>query len=389
MPSSGVESRIPLSEPFIDGNEWEYVKECLDTGWVSSAGAFVDRFESGIRDVLGIEEAVATSSGTSALHLALLAVGVKPDDEVLVSSLTFIAPANAVRYTGAHPVFVDASPDSWQMDIDLVEDFLVNKCKRTGDGTLNLETGRRVIAVVPVHILGLCVDMGPLLSLADRYGLKVIEDATEGLGAKYEGESLGTMGDIGCLSFNGNKLITSGGGGMAVTRSADLAKRMRYLSTQAKDDAVEYVHFEVGFNYRLTNVQAAIGYAQLETLDQRVQAKKRIANFYERAVQTLDGLRLMPSPSWCDASYWLSTVTVDPQICSIGSRGLMGALRERGIETRPLWQPLHLSRAQAGNQALGGTVSEHLNRVCLSLPSSVGITDDELSRVSEAIRRAI
>lgn len=388
MSSDDAESRIPLSEPLLSGNEWRYVKDCLDTGWVSSAGAYVDRFESGIREALDIDEAVATSSGTSALHLALLVSDVQLGDEVLVSSLSFIAPANAVRYVGAHPVFVDADPETWQMDIGLVEDFL-SGCDRNSKGVFNPSTGRRVSAVVPVHVLGLSVDMDPLLDLASRYGLKVIEDATEGLGARYKGDALGTLGDIGCLSFNGNKLITSGGGGMAVTSSPGAAKRLRHLSTQAKDDPVEYVHSEVGFNYRLSNVQAAIGYAQLETLESRIEAKKRIARFYQGVVRDIKGLGFMPTPSWCDSSYWLSTVTVDPELCHMDSRGLMVTLRDAGIEARPLWQPLHRSSAHHGERALGGKVAEGLHRLCLSLPSSPGLTDHDLERVGKVIEATV
>jgi perosamine synthetase len=264
QPTPPRDKFIPLSEPSIGGNEWKYVKECLDTNWVSSAGAFVDRFEAELAAYAGAQYGIATSNGTSALHVALLAVGVLPDDEVIVSTLTFIAPANAIRYVGAWPVFMDADATYWQMDVEKLADFLNNGCKWQDGQLKNIATGRRVSAILPVHILGHPCDMDPIIALAEKYGLKVIEDATESLGAQYKEHAVGTMGHVGCFSFNGNKLLTTGGGGMVVTNDSALAERVRYLTTQAKDDPLEYVHNEVGFNYRLTNIQAAIGCAQLE-----------------------------------------------------------------------------------------------------------------------------
>jgi perosamine synthetase len=378
---------IPLCVPEIGGNEWSYVRECLDTGWVSSAGAFVDRFEGEVAARAGTAHAVATVNGTSALHVALLLAGVERDDEVVVSSLTFISPANAIRYLGAWPVFIDAEPDYLQMDTGRLADFLERGCEWR-DGVLrNRQTGRRVRAIVPVHILGHPVDMDPVLALADRFGLRVVEDATESLGATYRGRPLGGLGDVGCFSFNGNKLVTTGGGGMLVTNDAALAARARYLTTQAKDDAVEYVHGEVGFNYRLTNIQAAMGSAQMERLDDFLASKRRIAQRYADTLGGVDGLTVMQEAPWASSAWWMYTIQVDEARCGIGSRALMAALGSRGIQTRPLWQPVNRSPAHAAAQPMDCPVAQTLNRMALSLPCSVGLTAAMQDRVITEVLR--
>jgi perosamine synthetase len=376
---------IPLCEPEIGGNEWTYVKDCLDTGWVSSAGAYVDRFEGMLAEAVGTDFAVATVNGTSALHLALRVAGVQTDDEVVTSALTFIAPANAIRYVGAWPVFVDAEPQYWQMDVGRVAAFLQRDCRRDGGIIRNVRTGRRVRAILPVHILGHPVDMGPLLVLAREYGLVVIEDATESLGAQYNGRPVGQLGDVACFSFNGNKLVTTGGGGMLVTDREDWARRARYLSTQAKDDAVEYIHQEIGYNYRLTNVQAAIGVAQLERLAERVAVKRAIARRYDAALSAVPGIRRMRQAPWAESVYWMYTIRVDVAAFGMGSRELMRHLAQRGIQTRPLWQPLHLSPAHRWAQAEGGAEAARLNREALSLPCSVGLSEEQQTRVIQDI----
>jgi perosamine synthetase len=364
---------VPLCEPALLGNEWAYVRECLDTGWVSSVGGFVDRFERSLAEAAGVRHAVATVNGTAALHIALLVAGVEPDDEVLVSTLSFIAPANAIRYAGAWPVFVDAEPGTWQMDPERVAAFLAEGCVWRDGALRNRTTGRRVRAIIPVHILGHPVDLEPILEAARRYNLAVIEDATESLGATYRGKPVGALGDIACFSFNGNKLITTGGGGMIVTDRAEWASRAKYLTTQAKDDPVEYVHHAVGYNYRLTNVLAAMGVAQMERLDQCIAAKRRIAARYADALAMLPGITPMTSASWAKSVFWLYTVLVDRDAAGLGSRELLAALSQRKVQTRPLWQPLHRSPAHAGSQVLGGQVAERLHRDALSLPCSVGL----------------
>lgn len=384
-PPAMADVAVPLCAPEIRGNEWAYIRECLDTGWVSSAGAFVDRFEGEIAARAGAAHGVATVNGTSALHMALLLAGVEREDEVVVSSLTFIAPANAIRYVGAWPVFIDAEPVYFQMDPDGLRDFLVQQCDRRNGTLLNRRTGRRVRAVLPVHVLGHPVDMEPVMALARQFGLPIIEDATESLGATCRERPVGGMGDVGCFSFNGNKLLTTGGGGMLVTNDGALAARARYLTTQAKDDPIEYVHHAVGYNYRLTNIQAAMGSAQVEQLDAFLDAKRRIARRYGEAFADVPGLQVMQEAPWASSAWWMYTIRVDEARCGIGSRDLMTALGARGIQTRPLWQPLHRSPAHADAPPAECAVAEALNRAALSLPCSVGLAPAEQDRVITAI----
>lgn len=379
--------QVPLAVPAFSGNEWAYVKECLDTGWVSSVGPFVDRFEREVASYLGASHAVATTSGTAALHVALLVAGVRSDDEVLVPALTFIAPANAVRYVGAWPVVVDVEPEYWQMDPRRVDAFLRQECEVRHGLLRNRRTGRRVAALLPVHVLGHPCDMDPLITLAREFGLRVIEDATESLGARYRGQPTGLLGDIGCLSFNGNKLITTGGGGMIVTNDAAWAAKAKYLTTQAKDDPVEYIHREIGYNYRLTNVQAAIGCAQLERVADYVAAKRRIASMYAQRLSGIPGLKTMKEALWAESAWWLFTVLVDPDTYGMSSRHLMGVLGAAGIQTRPLWQPLNRSPVYAGAPGGDCPVAERVHAQALSLPSSIALSAEDQQRVIEIIRR--
>lgn len=392
LPAPAVPTRapfIPLCVPEIRGNEWTYVRECLDTGWVSSAGSFVERFERELAAEAGTAHAVATVNGTAALHVALLMAGVEAGDEVVVSDLTFIAPANAVRYAGAWPVFIDAEPAYYQMDVERLQEFLRQRCVFSGGVLRNRETGRRVRALLPVHILGHPVDMDPVLALAREFGLPVIEDATESLGARYRDRPVGGLGRIGCFSFNGNKLLTTGGGGMLVTNDASLAEQARYLTTQAKDDAVEYVHGAVGFNYRLTNLQAAMGSAQLEQREAFLAAKRTIAARYELAFAGQPGIRPMAEAPWARSAWWMYTILVDDAVCGIDSRALMRALARCDIQTRPLWQPLHRSPAHAGSPPADCPVAERLNRMALSLPCSVGLDAAQQDRVIATISRIL
>ena len=379
---------IALCVPEIRGNEWTYVKECLDTNFVSSVGPFVDRFERLVAEYLGARHAVATVNGTAALHIALLVAGIEPDDEVLVSALTFIAPVNAIRYVGAWPVFIDAEPDYWQMDSARVAWFLQRECEWRHDELRNRTTGRRVRAIMPVHILGHPVDSDPMLDLAKTFDLAVIEDATESLGARYRGRMVGRLGHVACLSFNGNKLITTGGGGMVVTDNAEWAQRARYLTTQAKDDPLEFIHGEVGFNYRLTNIQAALGVAQMEQLDDFIAAKRQIAATYAAALQDVAGITPMPEAAWASSVFWLYTVLVNESEYGISARQLLGRLAACDIQTRPLWQPVNRSPAHRTPVETHCPVAERVNRLALSLPCSVGLTPDQHARVLAAIRDA-
>ena len=385
---------ISLCSPEVRGNEWQYIKECLDTGWVSSVGSYVERFERQLSAYVGQGDSrnwygIATVNGTAALHIALLVAGVRPDDEVLVSDLTFIAPANAIRYAGAWPVFIDVEPDYWQMDPARAVDFLDNQCRWANGELRNKTTNRRVSALLPVHVLGHPVDMAPLLEAARRYRLVVIEDATESLGAFYQSRPVGQLGDIACFSFNGNKLITTGGGGMIVTAQETWASKARYLTTQAKDDPLEYIHHEIGYNYRLTNVQAAMGCAQFEQLEAFIDAKLRIAENYQRAFEGLPGIRTMSESSRVRSVFWLYTILVNAVEFGMDSRQLLRAFEQQGIQTRPLWQPLHLSPAfdSQPRQYLPCNVAEQLNRDGLSLPCSVGLTETQQQKVIDVLYR--
>ena len=388
-PGCSPEGFIPLCEPVIRGREWEYVKECLDTNWVSSAGKYVGRFEKDITAISATSHAVAMINGTASLHVALMIAGVAENDEVLMPGLTFIAPANTVRYVGAWPRFFDVDPETWQMDVNLMGEFLRRDCTSSNGTVRNRRTGRRVSAILPVHILGGPVDMSPLLSLAKEFNLKVIEDATESLGASYCGRPLGGIGDAGCFSFNGNKLITTGGGGMLVTNNREWAEKARYLSTQAKDDPVEYVHNEIGYNYRLTNIQAALGCAQLEQVSEYIAAKRRISMSYRKGLADMPGISFQKTCPGGESICWLATIRISPAEFGTDSRKLLKTLSDRRIQTRPLWHPLHLLTPYAGCAA-GNTlpVTEKLHRECLSLPSSVNLSEKDQSRIIDSIREA-
>lgn len=383
--SAHLLDRVPLAEPSLTGREWQYVRECLDTGWVSSVGAFVNRFEADVAAAAGARHGVATVNGTAALHLALRVAGVGPGDTVLVPALTFIAPVNAVRYTGAHPVFIDAEPDYWQMDVEQVRDFLLRRCSREPGGLCDRATGRRVAAVLPVHLLGHPVDLEQLVPLCRDLGVAVIEDATESLGAHHRGTPVGHLGDAACFSFNGNKLITTGGGGMFVTDDEEWARRARHLSTQAKTDPVEYEHDEVGYNYRLTNVLAALGVAQMEQLHDKIAAKQAIAARYAAELKSIPGLTPMPEAPWASSVFWLYTILVDERQFGCDSRALLRRLGERGIQTRPLWQPMHQSPAHRDEAPAHCPVADRLHRQALSLPCSVSLSVSAQMRVIDAI----
>jgi perosamine synthetase len=378
---------IPLSAPEIQGNEWKYVKDCLDSGWVSSVGEYVNRFEQMIARSVGAPFCVATSSGTSALHIALLVSGVQPDDEVLVSTLTFIAPVNAIRYAGAWPVLVDAESQFWQIDPQKLSDFVRKHCVVSNGALRNRRTGRRVKAILAVHILGHPADMDEVVSLAREFGLTVIEDASECLGAKYRGRSAGTLGDIACFSFNGNKIITTGGGGAIVTSNPEWAAKAKYLTTQAKDDPFEFVHGEIGYNYRLTNVQAAIGCAQVEMLREYIAKKRTIASRYELGFRDTPGISVMPQAAWAQSTYWLYTILIDDRQFGMGSRELLGKLNDAGIQSRPLWQPMHQSPVHCQAETTTCETADRLYAGAVSLPSSIGLSPSDQEQVIESVKR--
>jgi perosamine synthetase len=377
---------MPLCEPSIRGNEWEYVKECLDTAWVSSVGRFVDEFERVVAEYVGARYAVAVVNGTAAIHIGLLTVGVLPGDEVLCSDLTFIATANAIRHTGAHPVLIDAEPDHWQLDVALLEKFARERCELTDEGLRNRSTGRIVRAIVPVHVLGGAVEMRDLSHWAERWNVAIVEDAAEGLGASYHDRSLGRWSSVGCFSFNGNKVITTGGGGILVTDCEGIAAKAKHLTTTAKVPGGEYIHDEVGFNYRLPNVLAAIGCAQMESLDDHIEAKRTTSARYRAAFQDVAGIELWDAQPHVHATYWMHTIRVDAEVVGGSARDMMASLAEQNIQCRPLWQPMHQSRAHQQCESLLNGVSSKLYSECLSIPSSVTLSEADVHRVSTAIK---
>jgi perosamine synthetase len=375
---------IALSSPNIGLREQELVAESVRSGWLAY-GPFVEEFEKAIESRLGVGHAVALSSGTAALHLALILAGVEPDDEVVTSTLSFVAPANAIRYVNATPVFIDAERDFLQMDVDRLQLFFEKRCEQTDRGLLNKETGRRIAAVVPVHILGHPADLDAVCAVSAEYGLPVIEDAAEGLGARMRGRPVGALGGIACLSFNGNKILTTAGGGALVTDDDAFADRARYLATQAKDDPLEYIHGAVGFNYRMSNLHAALGCAQLERLDEFVASKRRIADRYVTALADVPGLTFPKEAEWAFSTYWMFTILVAPGEFGMDGRELMHRLFDLGIQARPLWQPLHRSPAHFDPAGRACPVADRLHAEGLSLPCSTSLTDEEQNRVIEAI----
>ena len=365
--------------------------DCLKSEWISTGGTYVARFEDALARVVEAPGAVACVNGTAALHIALLLAGVKPGDEVIVPTLTFIAPVNTVRYANAEPVFMDCD-DYLNLDVRKLERFLAEECQPAVEGVVNRKTGRVIRAVVPVHVFGSICDMEPLLALASRYRLAVIEDATEALGSRMKagalsGKPAGSMGDFGCYSFNGNKIITCGGGGMLVAREPAKLAKAKYLTTQAKDDEVHYVHHEVGYNYRLTAIQAAMGLAQLEQLPAFVERKRRRYAQYLEAIERIRGLSLLRVPAYCDSNYWFYSVLIDPARYGEGRDELLRRFAAERIQTRPIWKLNHTQKPYQQNQAWQIEKAPFYFDHILNIPCSVGLTDEEVERVLWVLRQ--
>ncbi len=371
--------RIPLSLADVGPEERDLVLEALTSGWVGPVGPHIAAFEEEVAAAVGAAHAVATSSGTAALHLALLLAGVGPGDDVLVPTATFVATANAVTYVGANPVFLDSEPSSWNVDPQLVDEVVRARARR----------GRLPAAMVTVDLYGQCADYDPILATCRAHGVPVVQDAAEALGATYRGGGAGTQGDLGVLSFNGNKIITSSTGGMLLTASAPVAERARFLATQARDPAVHYEHSQVGFNYRMSNLLAALGRGQLRTLDARVGRRRAVNALYRRALAGCPGVELMPVADRGVPSHWLTCITVDPAVAGASRDEVIQALRARGIEARPTWKPLHLQPLFAGAEVHGGAVSEGTFATGLCLPSGTGLTDDEVAEVASVVTGAL
>ncbi len=370
-----------LSGPNIAGNEWKYVKECLDTGWVSSVGSYVTKFENMVAEFAGCKYGVATSSGTTALHISLLLAGVKADEYVIAPNITFIASINSIKYTGADPILIDVDPDTWQMDLDLLEEFLENETDVRDGEVFYVNDGRTIRCIMPVHVLGNICNMDRLKQLAGKYSLKIVEDATESLGSYYKGKHTGGFGSMGCFSFNGNKIITTGGGGVIVTDDEDLAKKAKHLTTQAKSDPFEYMHDEIGYNYRLVNVLAAMGVGQMELLPSFIKRKKEINDFYRNALAGVGDISFQQIDADVDCNMWLFTFKTYRQ------KDVLKILNDNQMQSRPFWVPMNQLKMFSNDVYYNKEdKSRHIYQRCLSIPCSTNIKDEEMAAVAEKIK---
>ncbi len=363
--------RIYLSPPHMGGEERRFVQEAFASNWIAPVGPHVDAFEREFSRKLGVGHAAALSSGTAALHLAMKLVGVRRGDEVLCSTLTFVASANPILYEGASPVFVDSDEASWNMDPVLLAEEL-DACARRG---------RLPRAVVLVHLYGQSADTDPILRACERHGVALVEDAAEALGATYKAGQPGTRGRLGVFSFNGNKIITTSGGGMLVSNDPALIQDARFLSTQGRDPAPHYEHSRMAYNYRMSNVLAAIGRGQLLVLDERVRRRRANFAFYREAFEGISGVTMMPEADYGTSTRWLSVILLDPVEFGATAEDVRLRLESRGIEARPVWKPMHLQPLFAGCRRIGGGVAEGLFSRGLCLPSGTQLTPEELQRV--------
>jgi len=360
----------------MSGRELPYIEEAFATNWIAPVGPHIEAFEREFAEVVWVEHAVAVSSGTAALHLALILAGVGRGDEVLVSDFTFAASVNPIVYQGATPVLVDSERASWNIDAGLVAETLARRASR----------GSLPKALIATHIYGQSADIDPIVEACERHGVALIEDATESLGSTYRGRAPGSFGRTGCFSFNGNKIITTSGGGMLVTGDARLADHARKLATQARDPAPHYQHTEIGFNYRLSNLLAAVGRGQLSVLEDRVRARRATFDHYVDALGGLPGVSFQPEADWGRHTRWLTCLVVDPAVARCDREELRLGLEAANIEARPLWKPMHMQPVFAECEVVGGSVSEELFTRGLCIPSGSSLTDEERERVVDAIR---
>lgn len=370
LPAGG--NFVPLHEPIFPGDEWLYVKECLDTGWVSSAGKFVERFENELAEYVGVRHAIAVVNGTAALHVCLLLAGVKSGDEVLMPALTFVATANAVTYCGAVPHFIDCEERTLGLDSHKLATYLEEIAEHRPDGCFNRRTGRRIKAVVPMHAFGHPVDIDPLCDLCDRFGIELIEDAAESLGSFYKGCHTGQRGLLSALSFNGNKIVTTGGGGAILTNDVELGRLAKHLTTTAKlPHRWEFNHDMVAYNYRMPNINAALGCAQLDQLPGFLATKRALAERYRKAFADVPGIRFFTEPDSCKSNYWLNTLLLDES--NAGQRdALLESSNNAGIMTRSAWTPMHRLPMFGNCPRMDLVVTESLARRLVNIPSSVG-----------------
>lgn len=382
---------IPLSVPNLSLDILENVKETIQTGWVSTGGRFITEFEEKIAKYVGVEKAVSCQSGTAGLHLALRVLGIKPGDEVIVPTLTFIAAVNPVRYMGSEPVFMDCD-DTLNMDMDKLEEFLENECHFTDGKVINKKTNRVIKAVIVVHVFGNPANIEKLMEIKEKYNLKVVEDATEALGSyylegKYAGRFCGTIGDIGVYSFNANKIITTGGGGMVVSNNKELLNKVEFLSIQAKTDPLYFIHDEVGYNYRMTNIQAAFGVDQIDRLEGFIETKIKNYNLYKEAIENIEGLTLLPFRPDTRANHWFYSVMVDKDKYGIDRDELLRKLNDNNIQTRPLWGLIHKQKPYLDNQAYKIEKAYYYEKNLINVPCSSDLSEEDVEIVVELLRR--
>ncbi len=384
---------IPLSIPNFEGNEEKYVTKAVAEGWVSTGGAYITELEKNMAQYLKVSEVAACQSGTAGLHLAIVQCSVEPGDHVIVPTLTFIAAVNPVRYQFAEPIFMDCD-DSLCMDPFKLESFLKEECTKTAKGTVYKSTGRIIKALVVVHVFGNLADMEAIMSLAKEYNIRVIEDATEAIGSyfetgKYSGKMAGTIGDFGVYSFNGNKIITTGGGGAITGTNPDEVDHIRFLSTQAKTDAHNYIHDEIGYNYRMTNVQAAIGVAQLEYLEEFIKRKNKNYDIYSERLSGLTTAKLMTYRENTRSNKWLYALDVDVEANDVDVLSLIQKCADKGFQTRPIWGLIHLQKPYKDSVKFNIEKAEYYSKRVINIPCSTQITADEIHFVADKLKEIL
>ncbi len=373
-----MEKKIWLSSPHMSGNEIKYIKDAFDNNWVAPLGPNVDGFENELANYLQTKHVAALSAGTAALHLALIILGIKKDDEVLVSSFTFSASVNPIIYQCAVPVFIDSEKDTWNMSPELLEKAIEDR----------IEKGKKPKAIILVHLYGMPAKVDEIMQIAEKYDIPVVEDAAEALGSTYKGKKLGTFGTLGILSFNGNKIITTSGGGALISDNEEYIKKARFLATQARDTAPHYQHSQIGYNYRMSNIVAGIGRAQLEVVNERVESRRKNHEFYKNIFQNIEGIDFLEEPDkYFFSNYWLTTILIDEnKTKGVSSETLRIAFEKKNIETRPLWKPMHLQPVFKKYPKYLNGVSEKLFEIGLCLPSGSNLTEDDKTRIKNVIK---
>lgn len=372
-----MKPRILLSYVHMGGTERDWVEKAFESEWIVPLGPNVDEFEHRLEKYLGAPNVVALSAGTAAIHLALVALGVGSGDEVICQSFTFAASANPIKYQGADPVFVDSEPDTWNMSPNALEEAIIDRKK---------QTGHYPKAIIPVYLYGMPAKMDEIRAIADKYGIPIVEDSAEALGSEYKGKKCGTLGNYGCLSFNGNKIITTSGGGALVCHSKEEADRVKFYATQAREQRPYYYHETIGYNYRLSNVSAGIGCGQMDVLQPHVELRRAIHDFYTKELAEIDGLSVQQNPSTdFNSNFWLSTVLIDPKTGK-DPESLRQFMLDAGVETRRLWRPMHIQPVFADAPYYGDTTCETLFDRGLCLPSGSGLKEEELRYVADKIK---